>query len=154
MKEAAVGRQVRIGGTELRYDTRLCITLRDIKGIGPTLAYKICKDLNFPLSLRVRDLQPSDIERINEYIEKNFITGTALLKLMYANKQREIDLKTYKGYCLSNGYPARGQRNKNNRTAKALNRKGTTADNSSVKTVVNKTKQSKKPQKTKKGEKK
>lgn len=69
---------MRILDAEVPEKKQVHIALTYIPGIGRTTANKICKDLNLPEKLRLKELKEDTIAQITNYIQDNgiLITGT------------------------------------------------------------------------------
>jgi small subunit ribosomal protein S13 len=115
-------------------------TLIKSKGIGPSLALKICTSLGISLKTTYNTLSPEKLEglaQIMGYLRRISIPspmpnkiGQAIImspidSLLYQFNKKNIlklvELNTYRGRRHKLGYPVRGQRTRSNaRTAKKL----------------------------------
>ncbi|HUF52350.1 MAG TPA: 30S ribosomal protein S13 [Dehalococcoidia bacterium] len=108
----------RISGVDIPRDKRADISLSYIYGIGRPTAEKICKTVSVAPDAKVRDLSDEEVNRIREYIDKNFIVEGELRKQVRQDIQRLIEINSYRGIRHRRGLPARGQRTKTNARTK------------------------------------
>jgi small subunit ribosomal protein S13 len=108
----------RISGVDIPRDKRADISLSYIYGIGRPTAEKICESVNVARDAKVRDLSDEEVNRIREYIDKNFIVEGELRKQVRQDIQRLIEINSYRGIRHRRGLPARGQRTKTNARTK------------------------------------
>lgn len=110
----------RIAGVDLPRDKRVGIALTYIFGIGRTRAEETVAFTNIEPSTRVKDLTEDEINRLREYIDKNFRVEGDLRRDVAMNIKRLIEIGCYRGIRHRRGLPVRGQATKNN----ARTRKG------------------------------
>jgi small subunit ribosomal protein S13 len=108
----------RISGVDIPRDKRADISLSYIYGIGRPRAEKICETLGVARDAKIRDLSDEEVNRIREYIDKNFIVEGELRKQVRQDIQRLIEINSYRGIRHRRGLPARGQRTKTNARTK------------------------------------
>lgn len=108
----------RISGVDIPRDKRTDISLSYIYGIGRPTAEKICEAVSVSREAKVRDLSDEEVNRIREYIDKNFIVEGELRKQVRQDIQRLIEINSYRGIRHRRGLPARGQRTKTNARTK------------------------------------
>ena len=108
----------RISGVDIPRDKRADISLSYIYGIGRPRAEKICETLGVAGDAKIRDLSDEEVNRIREYIDKNFIVEGELRKQVRQDIQRLIEINSYRGIRHRRGLPARGQRTKTNARTK------------------------------------
>ena len=120
----------RIVGVNIPENKRLVISLTYIFGVGRTSAEKICEKASIDVSTRVSKLTESEIVKLREIIEKDFLVEGDLKRLVKSNIKKKMDLKTYQGFRHINHLPVRGQNTHSN----ARTRKGP------AKTIANKKK--------------
>jgi small subunit ribosomal protein S13 len=108
----------RISGVDIPRDKRTDISLSYIYGIGRPTAQKICEAVSVSREAKVRDLSDEEVNRIREYIDKNFIVEGELRKQVRQDIQRLIEINSYRGIRHRRGLPARGQRTKTNARTK------------------------------------
>jgi small subunit ribosomal protein S13 len=90
------------------------MALQSIKGIGKYNALTICRQLGYQKKFKLKDLSQTQIIKLSEFINKNFLTETSLQdkKFEYINKHREN--KSYRGWRHLLNLPVRGQRTHSN----------------------------------------
>jgi len=72
---------------------------------------------------KVRDLTDDEINRIREFIDRNFVVEGELRKSMRTNIQRLVEINCYRGVRHRRGLPVRGQRTRTNARTKRGARK-------------------------------
>jgi small subunit ribosomal protein S13 len=105
---------MRILGVNLPDNKRIDIALRYFYGIGPTLSNVILKNTNVDPSKRAKDLTPDEINRIKEFIEKNYKIEGELRAYVRNNINRLKEIGCYRGIRHAKRLPTRGQRTKTN----------------------------------------
>ena len=127
---------VRIGEADLKGDKKILPSLRNIKGIGFSLANAICKVIDLDGARQVGTLSSEEINKIEEVVRnpskfqivpwllnrrKDFETGQdkhvigSGLKLQKDTDIKHLrKIKCYKGVRHSIGAPVRGQRTRSN----------------------------------------
>jgi len=110
----------RIAGIDLPRDKRIDIGLRYIYGIGPTTSRQILAQVNIDPAKRVRDLDESEVGRLNTLITNHFKVEGDLRREVAQNIKRLMDIGCYRGLRHRKGLPVRGQRTRTN----ARTRKG------------------------------
>jgi small subunit ribosomal protein S13 len=113
----------RIAGVDIPRDKRVDISLRYIYGIGPTLSSTICESARVDPATKVRDLTDDEINRIREFIDRNFVVEGELRKSVRTNIQRLVEINCYRGVRHRRGLPVRGQRTRTNARTKRGARK-------------------------------
>ena len=111
---------VRIRGVDLDNDKKIVYALPKIFGIGLSLAYKICEQVNIDINKKVKELSPEEIGKIDKFIEANYKTEGELRREIKDNIKRLIEIQAYRGLRHQKGLPTRGQRTRSN----ARTRKG------------------------------
>ncbi|MBZ4663316.1 MAG: rpsM [Caloramator sp.] len=110
----------RIAGVDLPREKRVEIALTYIYGIGRPSANKILEATGVNPDTRVKDLSEQDVNKLREYIDKNFIVEGDLRREVALNIKRLMEIGCYRGLRHRRGLPVRGQRTKTN----ARTRKG------------------------------
>ena len=113
----------RIAGVDIPRDKRVDISLRYIYGIGPAISSNICQSTRVEPATKVRDLTDDEINRIREFIDRNFVVEGELRKTMRTNVQRLVEINCYRGVRHRRGLPVRGQRTRTNARTKRGARK-------------------------------
>ncbi len=110
----------RIAGIDLPRDKRIEIALTYIYGVGRSRAQNALRYTNVKPDTRVRDLTEDEINRLREYIDKNYKVEGDQRREVALNVKRLIEISSYRGIRHRRGVPVRGQSTKNN----ARTRKG------------------------------
>ncbi|GBD14021.1 30S ribosomal protein S13 [bacterium HR24] len=110
----------RIAGVDIPNDKRLDVALTYIYGIGRTRALDICHNTGIDPATKVRDLSDEELNRVREYIDRNYKVEGELRAEVRQNIQRLIEINCYRGIRHRRGLPVRGQRTRTN----ARTRKG------------------------------
>lgn len=108
----------RISGVDIPRDKKIDVSLGYIYGIGRSTAQKICTQSNVNTETKVRDLTDDEVNRIRDFIDKNFVVEGELRKQVRQDIQRLIEINSYRGIRHRRGLPVRGQRTKTNARTK------------------------------------
>ena len=111
----------RISGVDVPDDKKLPYALRYIHGIGATRAREIVEKSQLDPDKRMREFAESEITRLREIIDRDYLVEGDLRRDVRQNIQRLIDINSYRGQRHRRNLPARGQRTKTN----ARTRRGT-----------------------------
>ena len=109
----------RIAGVNVSDNKHTEIALTAIFGIGRVTAQKICVAIGIKSSMKLKDLNDSDVEKLRDEVGKVVVEGD-LRREVAMNIKRLMDLGCYRGVRHRRGLPVRGQRTKTN----ARTRKG------------------------------
>ena len=109
----------RIAGVNVPDNKHTEIALTAIFGIGRVTAQKICVAAGINASMKLKDLNDSDVEKLRDEVGKVVVEGD-LRREVAMNIKRIMDLGCYRGVRHRRGLPVRGQRTKTN----ARKRKG------------------------------
>jgi len=123
---------VRLAGADMKGEKQLMIAIRQIKGIGPSMANAVVKVGGFDPKKKIGLLSDSELKKLEDIVtnpKKHNIPKWALNRknspdtgeddhlisseLTFANRQdikNLIDMKCYRGTRHMYGLPARGQR--------------------------------------------
>ena len=104
----------RIAGINIPNEKRIEAALPYIYGVGLSLSKKILTATNVNPDKRTKDLSESEVNRIREYIEKNFKVEGELRQQILLNIKRLKETGAYRGIRHIKGLPVRGQRTKTN----------------------------------------
>ena len=108
----------RIAGVNVPDNKHTEIALTAIFGIGRVKAQKICVAAGIKASMKLKDLNDSDVEKLRDEVGKVVVEGD-LRREVAMNIKRLMDLGCYRGVRHRRGLPVRGQRTKtNSRTRK------------------------------------
>ena len=110
---------IRIAGVPIPEHKHICIALRSIYGIGPTIAAKICQDAKLDPLTKVKDIDEAIATKIRTLVANYMIEGD-LRREVSINIKRLVDLGCYRGQRHRRGLPLRGQSTRTN----ARTRKG------------------------------
>jgi small subunit ribosomal protein S13 len=111
----------RIAGVDIPRDKRVEISLTYIYGIGRTTSAQIMEATQIDRTLRVRDLDESQLTRLREYIDRNYMVEGDLRREVNMNIKRLMEIGCYRGLRHRRNLPVRGQRTRTN----ARTRRGT-----------------------------
>ena len=110
----------RIQGVDIPPDKPTHISLRYIRGIGPTTSLEVCGKLNIDPQRRAKDLTDDDVARIAVLLDRDYLVEGPLRRFEASNVTRLKEIKSYRGERHRKNLPVRGQRSKTN----ARTRKG------------------------------
>lgn len=110
----------RIMGIDLPNDKPTHISLRYIRGIGPTTALEVCTVAKVDPQRKARELNEQEVARITNILEKDYTVEGQLRRQEQQNIARLRDIGCYRGTRHRKGLPVRGQRTHTN----ARTRKG------------------------------
>ncbi|HPR91456.1 MAG TPA: 30S ribosomal protein S13 [Candidatus Paceibacterota bacterium] len=119
---------LRISGVNLPEGKRIEAALPYLYGIGLSLSRKILKELKMDPNVRVKDIPEAEVNKLRDYIEKNYKIEGDLKRENKDNIKRLIDIGAYRGSRHIRHLPTRGQRTKTNcRTVRGNTRKTVTS---------------------------
>jgi small subunit ribosomal protein S13 len=104
----------RIAGVILPPNKRIEAALPYLYGVGLTLSKKILEATKINPNTRTKDLTEEEVNRLREYIERNYHVEGELRRDVFANIKRLKEIGCYRGTRHIRGLPARGQRTKTN----------------------------------------
>jgi small subunit ribosomal protein S13 len=110
----------RIAGVDLPREKRVEIGLTYIYGVGRTRSHQILEALEISPDTKVRDLTDSEVVKVRQFIDGNFIVEGDLRREVAQNIKRKVEIGSYQGLRHRRGLPVRGQRTHTN----ARTRKG------------------------------
>lgn len=110
----------RLQGIDLPPNKPTHISLRYLKGIGPTTSLELCAKVGLDPQRRASELSDDDIAKLAVTIDRDYVVEGALRRLEGGNIQRLKEIKSYRGERHRKNLPCRGQRSKTN----ARSRKG------------------------------
>ncbi len=111
----------RIAGVDIPRDKRVVIALTYVFGVGRRVSEKILEATQIDPSIRVKDLDETQVTRLRDYIDRNFIVEGDLRREVSMNIKRLIEIGCYRGVRHRRNLPVRGQRTRTN----ARTRRGT-----------------------------
>lgn len=113
----------RIAGVDLPRDKRIEIGLTYIYGVGLSRSHEILKKTGVNPDIRVKDLADSDIIKLRETVEGDYLIEGDLRRQVNMNIKRLMDIGCYRGRRHRSGLPVRGQRTRtNSRTRRGIKR--------------------------------
>jgi small subunit ribosomal protein S13 len=104
----------RIAGINIPDNKKIIYSLAYLYGIGRSLAKKIITELKINPDKRAKDLTVEELNRLKDYVEKNYKIEGDLKRIIQSNIKRLKEISTYRGHRHSRGLPVRGQRTKTN----------------------------------------
>ncbi|OPJ60653.1 30S ribosomal protein S13 [Clostridium oryzae] len=110
----------RIAGVDIPKEKRVEIGLTYIFGIGLPSSQRVLKETGINPDTRVKDLTEEEVNKLRDYINKNFKVEGDLRRDVALNIKRLIEIGCYRGIRHRKGLPVRGQKTKTN----ARTRKG------------------------------
>ena len=110
----------RIAGVDLPREKRVEIGLTYIYGVGRTRSQQILDALEISPDTKVRDLTDSEVVKVRQFIDGNYIVEGDLRREVAQNIKRKVEIGSYQGLRHRRGLPVRGQRTHTN----ARTRKG------------------------------
>jgi small subunit ribosomal protein S13 len=119
---------LRISGVSIPEGKRIEAALPYLYGIGLSLSKKILKEIKMDPNTRVKDIPEAEVNKLRDYIEKNYKIEGDLKRESKENIKRLIDIGAYRGSRHIRHLPTRGQRTKTNcRTVRGNTRKTVTS---------------------------
>lgn len=104
----------RIAGINIPNEKRIEASLPYIYGIGLSLTRKILKETGINPDTRAKDLTEEELNKIRDYIDKNFKVEGNLRQQVLLNIKRLREISSFRGVRHMRGLPVRGQRTKTN----------------------------------------
>ncbi len=104
----------RVAGIDLPKAKRLDIALRYVYGIGPARALEILAATGLDGTVRVKDMNETDVSKINNEITKTYRVEGDLRREIQGNIRRLIEINSYRGFRHRRNLPVNGQRTKSN----------------------------------------
>lgn len=110
----------RISGVDIPLNKRIEVGLTYIYGIGHKTSIDILSRASINVNKRSKDLEDSEVAKLREIIENQYIVEGDLKKEIQGNIRRLVEIGCYRGIRHRLGLPVRGQCSKSN----ARTRKG------------------------------
>jgi small subunit ribosomal protein S13 len=101
----------RIQGVDIPPEKPTHISLRYIRGLGPTTAVEVCEKLHIDPQRRAKELSDAEIAQIATLLDKEYLVEGPLRRQEGSNIARLKELKCYRH---RKNLPVRGQRSKTN----------------------------------------
>ncbi len=113
----------RIAGVDIPRNKQAWVSLQYIYGIGQTLSRRILSQTDVDPATKVRDLTEDEVNRLREFIGREYKVEGELRKEVNLNIKRLIEIGSYRGIQHRHNLPLRGQRTRTNARAKRGPRK-------------------------------
>ena len=104
----------RISGVTIPNEKQVGVALTYVYGIGPKIAQDILTKATVDPTIRVKNLDDSEVTKIQDVINDNYLVEGELQRRVVGNIKRLKDIKSYRGQRHSSNLPSRGQRTKTN----------------------------------------
>lgn len=104
----------RIAGVNIPEKKQIEIALTYIYGIGLPLSRKILIEAGISGTKKASDLNPDEVNKLKEIIEKKIRTDGELKREIMMNIKRLKDIGSWRGIRHTKGLPVRGQRTRTN----------------------------------------
>lgn len=104
----------RIAGIDIPNEKRVEIGLTYIYGIGLTRSQDVLSKTGVSPDTRCRDLTESEVARLREIIEEDYLVEGELRRDVAMNIKRLMDIGSYRGLRHRRNLPVHGQRTKTN----------------------------------------
>lgn len=104
----------RIAGVTVPTDKQAHIALTYIYGIGAHHAAAILQAVKIEPTTRVKDLTETELQRIRDEINANYVVEGELQRVVTGNIKRLKEVKAYRGLRHAANLPSRGQRTRTN----------------------------------------
>ncbi|RYX79654.1 30S ribosomal protein S13 [bacterium] len=112
-----------IYNTNLSDKKKLRSALCNIHGVGAIKAQHLCDLIGVSSNTKINQLSISNLERLSQVLHQNHTIGPEVRRKMRENRQRLVNIGSYRGFRFVEGLPCRGQRTHGNaRIARRLKR--------------------------------
>lgn len=118
----------RISGVTIPSEKQIWVALTYVYGIGPAISRQVLAQAKIGETVRVKDLNDTEIARIQDIISSDHLVEGELQRVVSGNIKRLKDIGSYRGLRHKNNLPSRGQRTRTNartRRGKKLTVSGT-----------------------------
>jgi small subunit ribosomal protein S13 len=109
-----VNYMARIAGVSIPDDKRIEIALTYIHGIGRSRSKETLEALKLDFNTRTKNLSEAEVNKLKDYIEKNFTIEGELKHQKQMNIRRLKEIGCYRGIRHMKGLTVRGQRTRTN----------------------------------------
>jgi small subunit ribosomal protein S13 len=110
----------RILGVDLPNEKPTHISLRYIRGIGPTTSIEVCNKAKVNPQRKAKELTEEEVARIATILDREYVVEGQLRRQEQQNIARLKEIACYRGFRHRRNLPVRGQRTRTN----ARTRKG------------------------------
>ena len=104
----------RIAGVTIPVEKQIQYSLTYVYGVGLTRAQQVCAECDIEPTVRVKELNDTELTRIRDYISDNFIVEGELQRVVSTNIKRLKDIGSYRGTRHKANLPSKGQRTRTN----------------------------------------
>ncbi len=104
----------RVARVNIPDNKRIVVALTYIKGIGDTSAKNVLKEADVDVETRVKDLTETELSKIRDIIESNYVVEGDLTQRVRSSINRLREINNYRGQRHKAGLPTRGQRTQKN----------------------------------------
>jgi small subunit ribosomal protein S13 len=104
----------RLVGVDLPRNKKILFALPYIYGIGYSLSKLILEKTGIDPDKRVKDLLESEVNKLREAIESNYVVEGDLRRQVAMDIKRLQEIASFRGIRHRRGLPCRGQRTKTN----------------------------------------
>lgn len=108
----------RISGISIPENKQVQISLTYVYGIGPKTSLDILSKAGVKPDARVKDLTESELTKIREIVDGQYIVEGDLHRVVSNNIKRLKDIGSYRGLRHKSNLPSRGQRTRTNARTK------------------------------------
>jgi small subunit ribosomal protein S13 len=110
---------VYILNTEIPENKPISSAIQAIFGVGKKRSLFLCQEFGIKPQTKLKLINKNIQNKIINYIQKEYITGNDLKKILIETNKEHIEMRNYKGNRIKNKLPRRGQRtHTNSKTAK------------------------------------
>jgi small subunit ribosomal protein S13 len=110
----------RILGVDLPNEKPTHISLRYIRGIGPTTALEVCEKARVNPQRKAKELTEEEVARVANILDREYVVEGQLRRKEQQDIARLKEISCYRGFRHRRNLPVRGQRTRTN----ARTRKG------------------------------
>jgi len=105
--------------TEISDNKPFSSAIQNIFGVGKRRSVILCQEFGIKPQTKLKEINKNIQNKLINYIQKEFITGDDLKKILIETNEGHIKIRNYKGNRIKNKLPRRGQRtHTNSKTAK------------------------------------
>lgn len=104
----------RIQGVDLPPNKPTHISLRYLRGIGPTTALELCAKCGIDPTRKANNLTDDEVAKLATTIDRDYTVEGALRRFDGGNITRLKEIRAYRGERHRKNLPVRGQRSKTN----------------------------------------
>ena len=107
----------RIAGVDIPREKQIWVSLQYIYGIGPSVSQRILNQTSIDLHTKADDLTEEELNRLREFIGREFLVEGDLRKEVTLNIKRLTEIGSYRGSRHRHNLPTKGQRTRTNARA-------------------------------------